>query len=144
MVARTTTLKVRFGDFETVTRRVSSPTPFASAAEILRMARGLIEDIDIARGVRLLGVGVSNLGEDQGQQLSLDLTNPSKDGAGSSAGNRNSEREMVTNGLIDDVRHKFGDAAIGPASATVSGELRVKRRGEQQWGPNTTPTDPLA
>ena len=127
MVARTTTLKVRFGDFETITRRVSSPESFSSAAEILAMARSLLSQIDTGRGVRLLGVGVSNLGEDQGQQLSLDL----EGGAG-----ENSERQNTTDTLIDEVRNKFGSGSIGPASAAVGGELRVKRRGEQQWGPN--------
>ena len=144
MVARTTTLKVRFGDFETITRRISSPATFASSGEILRLAGGLLAEIDVGRGVRLLGVGVSNLGEDQGQQLSLDLTGQHNNPENGGAGNWDAERELATNDLIDDVRQKFGDGAIGPASAAVSGELRVKRRGEQQWGPNATPTDPLA
>ncbi len=134
MAARTTTLKVRFGDFETITRRVSAPSPFVSATEILRMARGLLAEIDTGRGVRLLGVGVSNLGQDSGQQLALDLS-VGVDGDHSDAAT-DPERQLVTNGLIDEVRNRFGNGAIGPASATVAGELRVKRRGEQQWGPN--------
>lgn len=96
------------------------------------MVRGLLAQVDVSNGVRLLGVGVSNLAEDKGQQLSLDLD-------GSADGD--AERQSVTDGLIDDVRHRFGDGAIGPASATVGGELRVKRRGEQQWGPNAVEPD---
>ncbi len=127
LVARTTTLKVRFGDFETITRRVSANQPLGSATEMLTMARSLLADVDTSAGVRLLGVGVSNLGEDQGQQLSLDLD---------SQADRDPERQVRTNELIDDVRGRFGDSAIGLATATVEGELRVKRRGTQQWGPN--------
>lgn len=135
VVARTTTLKVRFGNFETVTRRVSASQTFSSSTDVLRMARSLLAEVDVSAGVRLLGVGVSNLGEDQGQQLTLDLDAIDVGDSGSGA-----ERQIVTDGVIDDVRSKFGDAAIGPASATVGGELRITRRGEQQWGPNELPT----
>ncbi len=142
MVARTATIKVRFGDFETITRQLSAPQSFSSSSELLRMARSLLSEIDTGVGVRLLGVGVSNLGEDQGQQLSLDLdglATAESAAEGAWVGSR-TERQVTTNDLIDDVRSKFGDGAIGPASATVNGELRVKRRGEQQWGPNQKPS----
>lgn len=143
--ARTTTLKVRFGDFETITRRVSAAQPFISATEILRMARSLLVEVDTTPGVRLLGVGVSNLGEDRGQQLSLDFGGAPR-GTNSEARADDvmapSVRQVLTDELVDDVRSKFGDGAIGPASATVGGELRVKRRGEQQWGPNAVPAEP--
>jgi hypothetical protein len=37
---------------------------------------------------------------------------------------------------VDDIRERFGDAAVGPATLVdAAGRLRVKRRGEQQWGP---------
>ena len=142
LVAKTTTLKVRFGDFETLTRQVSAPQSFSSAPDMLRMARSLLAEIDTSAGVRLLGVGVSNLGEDQGQQLSLDLDGSTVGQHGNGDGVSFTERQVVTSDLIDDVRNKFGNAAIGPASATVNGELRVKRRGEQQWGPNSIESAP--
>ena len=131
LVARTAQVKIRFGDFDTITRQVSSPSPFSSASQLLSMARSVIGAVDVGRGVRLLGVGVANLQQDHGTQLTLSFG----DGA-SPVRAEDSEREAVTNEVIDDVRTKFGDGAIGPASATVGGELRVKRRGEQQWGPN--------
>lgn len=126
LVARTATLKVRYGDFTTVTRRLTAPQPFSSASDLLRLGRELLGSIDTSVGIRLLGIGVANLGEDHGQQLSLNLD-----------GQRDSETDTVTTSVIDDVRAKFGASAIGPASAAVDGELRVKRRGEQQWGPNS-------
>lgn len=127
-VARTATVKVRYGNFDTITRQVSAPSTFASAKQLLEMARSIIDGVDVDRGIRLLGVGVSNLGIDRGTQLSLDFDAP--DPAS------DPERDIVTTDVIDDVRSKFGEGAIGPASATVAGELRVKRRGAQQWGPN--------
>lgn len=125
--ARTTTVKVRFGDFRTLTRRVTAPKPFTSSSELLRMARELLATIDTSAGLRLLGVGVANLTADSGEQLSLGLDTVSDPEARS------------TDILLDEVRAKFGSGAIGPASATVDGQLRVKRRGEQQWGPNDDP-----
>jgi len=125
LVARTATLKVRFGDFTTLTRRATARQPFDNATELLRLSRDLLGSIDTSDGLRLLGVGVSSLAEDQGEQLALDLDGSSADQTGAQ-----------TAALVDEVRAKFGNAAIGPASAAVDGELRIKRRGEQQWGPN--------
>lgn len=141
LVARTATVKIRFGDFDTITRQVSSPVPFASASQLLTMARSVMSQIDITRGVRLIGVGVANLQQDQGTQLTLSFDSATDTDIGGEAVAANavdSAREAITNEVIDDVRSRFGVGAIGPASATVGGELRVKRRGEQQWGPNAT------
>jgi len=127
LAARTAQVKVRFSDFETVTRRSTAPQPFTSAATILHLVRPLVEQLDVSRGIRLLGVGVANLLGDPGQQLELALD-------GSSAGA--TDVDVRTDAVIDEVRERFGTGAIGPASSAVDGTLRVKRRGEQQWGPN--------
>ena len=63
LVARTVHLKVRTGDFETVTRSMTLSEPTDLAEILLEAARELFRD-RIAlkgRGVRLLGVGVSGL-----------------------------------------------------------------------------------
>lgn len=124
--ARTATVKVRFGDFSTITRRSTAPTAFTAAGELLRLSRDLLASVDTSIGVRLLGVGVANLGSDAAEQLTLDLDADSNDRPPPAA----------TDELLDAVRARFGVDAIGPATAAVDGELRVKRRGEQQWGPN--------
>jgi hypothetical protein len=36
---------------------------------------------------------------------------------------------------VDDIRHRFGDDAIVPATLRGPDGIRVKRRGDQQWGP---------
>ena len=60
--ARTVTIKVRFGDFSTVTRSHTSPTPTADAALMSQRAVMLLDRTEAAtRPVRLLGVGTHGL-----------------------------------------------------------------------------------
>ena len=59
--ARTVTLKIRFGDFETRTRARTIPAATDVSTVILATARELLEEIDCSRGVRLLGVSLSQL-----------------------------------------------------------------------------------
>ena len=123
--ARTVTLKVRFGDFRTITRSVTLAPPVDEAPEIARAARALLAEIDPAPGVRLLGVTASGLVDGSGRQLSFDdLAGPAWHEA---------------SGAVDAIRERFGDRAIGPASAVGRHGLRVKRRGDGQWGPDDDP-----
>ena len=59
--ARTITIKARWHDFRTVTRSGSLPFATADPAVITREAIRLLGTIDVAGGLRLLGVGVSGL-----------------------------------------------------------------------------------
>ena len=116
---RTVQLKVRFKDFTTITRSETVATSIDEGPLIARVARRLLDGVDVAPGVRLLGVSVSQL-EDAGvRQLSLDdVTAPSWDAASSA---------------VEEIRARFGESSIVPATLTGRG---VKRRGEQQWGPD--------
>ena len=82
--------------------------------------------------MRLLGVGVSNLGEPPPQQLSLDLTDPADEGVGPWG---------RAAGAVDRIRARYGEAAVGPAALLDpadpggSGGLRTVRRGAAPWGP---------
>ncbi len=60
---RTVTLKVRLHDFSTLSRSTTLAAPTEHDATIARCARGLLGEIDISGGVRLLGVGVSGLAD---------------------------------------------------------------------------------
>lgn len=63
--ARTVTLKVRYGDFTTITRSETPGRPLQSAEEILDVARDLARRVPLGEGraMRLVGLGVSNIGE---------------------------------------------------------------------------------
>lgn len=73
--AKTVTLKLRFADFTTITRSYSSEDYICGFAEFHAIAKSLLTKIDYSgSGVRLLGVGVSNLTDVEsecGRQLSL-------------------------------------------------------------------------
>lgn len=72
VAGRTVTIKVRFGDFTTITRSHTLASPVDSGVVLAREAKRLLEEVDVDPGVRLIGVGVSEL-EDPGQrQLSLE------------------------------------------------------------------------
>ena len=122
LAGRTITLKVRFGDFRTITRSTTLPGPVDSSNTIGRAARALLDGIDPSPGVRLLGVSVSQLAEGGTRQLTLDEADgPDWDGA-----------EQA----VDAIRARFGPAAVVPATLAGPGGIRVKRRGDQQWGPD--------
>lgn len=60
-IGTTLTLKVRFFNFATVTRSLTSARPLSDKQAILNAATALLADVDIpARGVRLLGLSVSS------------------------------------------------------------------------------------
>ena len=120
---RTVTIKVRFGDFSTITRSHTLPSPVDSGPTIARAAVELLDQVDVSPGVRLFGVGVSNLAEDGARQLSLD-------DALNAAGWEDATK------AVDEVRARFGDRAVGPGTLASSDGLRVKRQGDTQWGPD--------
>jgi DNA polymerase IV len=124
--ARTVTVKVRYGDFSTITRSHTEPTPFATAHVVSRLGLDLLGGVDVAGGVRLLGVSVSGLSPSVGEQLSLDDVLPTGD---DDAGWR------AASGAVEAIRQRFGDEAVGPAALAGQGRLRVKRIGDTQWGP---------
>jgi DNA polymerase-4 len=61
--ARTVTLKARRHDFETLSRSSTFTSPTDSASAIADTAERLLAGIDVAGGLRLLGVGVSGLSD---------------------------------------------------------------------------------
>ncbi|GAA0586275.1 DNA polymerase IV [Kribbella sandramycini] len=60
---RTVTLKSRMHDFTTHTRSSTLAGPTDDPRVIARVARRLLDDTDLAGGIRLLGVGVSSLAD---------------------------------------------------------------------------------
>lgn len=96
---RTVSLKLRFGDFTTVSRSVTRDHLISDTTQLWPLATELLSKVSIdKRGVRLLGVGVTGLAEDEPSQLSLD----------------GSDRVALAE-AASDVREKFGDDAVLPA-----------------------------
>lgn len=121
LAARTVTLKMRFGDFRTVTRSKTVPTALTGGAALAEVAERLLESLDPSPGVRLLGVSASNLEPTKGHQLSLDEQAASPDG-------------LVE--AVEDVRRRFGDKSVGPAVLVGNDGVGVRRPGDRQWGPD--------
>ena len=125
LVARTIVLKVRFGDFKTITRSVTLPDPTDRARDVIAAARRLLSQVDTAPGVRLLGVGTSGLGDASAQQLSFE--------DGPDTHDTHDAAEQVA----DRIRDRFGASAIGPAAAVRAGRgLRSPVDASQPWGPD--------
>ncbi len=121
---RTVTLKVRFGDFRTITRSTTGDDTFTTGPAVARAAKSLLAGIDVSQGVRLLGVAVTGLGPGGSRQLSL-------------VGDEGpAETWEDASRAVDEIRDRFGDRAIGPAVTATSEGLDLTRKGAQQWGPD--------
>ena len=112
LVAGVVGVKVRLADFTTITRERTLPEPVDADNSIFLMAWRLFQDVP--RGgqkVRLLGVTASGLNRPSGQMSLF-------------PGER--EKNQKTMRAIDDIRKKFGDAAIGRASRVTPAARRKK------------------
>ena len=114
-VGRTLTLKLRHGDFTTVTRSLTRETALSHATDVWDAALALLERAAVdERGVRLLGIGVSHL-EDVAAPLQLSMTDDQRSRAADAA---------------HEVRARFGGRAVLPA------RLVKKASKDRGKGPN--------
>ena len=102
-LARNASIKLRYGDFTTITRQRTFPVPGDGDQLIYDAAHAVLVTAMRQRGdaIRLLGVGVSGLGE-QAAQLSLLDDNPLADSGMSE--------------VIDSIRDRFGSGSISRGS----------------------------
>ncbi|HET9595371.1 MAG TPA: DNA polymerase IV [Anaeromyxobacteraceae bacterium] len=103
---RVVTLKLKYADFESVTRRVTLGAATDDGAAVFAAARAQLERADLARPVRLTGVSVSGF-DDRAEQLGL------FDGTAAAA-----PRRAALHAAVDALRARFGDGAV--RSATLS------------------------
>ena len=151
LAARTVTVKVRFGDFTMVTRSHSLAVPVDSAPSIAAVASALFDSVELASGVRLLGVSLSGFAEaGAGTQLTLDFADPRPHDAGPDPDplahvQEEADRLQASWGgvteAVDAIRRRFGTSSVGSASLVGASGLRVRDRGDAQWGP-TEPGSP--
>ena len=122
LAARTITLKIRFADFETKTRARTLAEATNVGPVILDAARELMSEFDLSRGVRLLGVSFSQLGDVPAIQATLDLTGGGLTGPGDTDarfadGQRErSDRHLAVERAMDEARDRFGARAVRPAA----------------------------
>ena len=93
-------LRVRFGDYTPITRSHSIAEASAATEVIRGCARTLLDGawpMVLDRGITLIGVAVSNLGDSDGAQLVLPF-----DGAA----------PVALDSALDGVRARFGSGAV--------------------------------
>jgi len=72
LTAHTVQVKIRYGDFSTLTRQISVEDPLSEPADIYRLGCFLLgRERLVCRPLRLIGLGVSSLREPTGKQLTL-------------------------------------------------------------------------
>jgi DNA polymerase-4 len=71
---RTVTLKAKYADFQQHTRSRTNHAPFAAQAEVEAIVHTLLDSLfPLSKGIRLLGVTLSTLGEHTGSEQQLRL-----------------------------------------------------------------------
>lgn len=109
VVSATISIKVRFGDFTTLTRARSLAAPTDVAHEVYTTARELLAGMELpAGGVRLLGVRCEAL-----SPVATTAVQPTLDDAGT--GRRDAERAM------DSIRRRYGTGAVRAAALVRGG-----------------------
>jgi DNA polymerase-4 len=155
MRARTVTVKLRFGDRTTITRAHSLRLATGSARVVRAVAVALLQAVDVAPGIRLLGVSVSGLSSGptahQLRFACLDDAEPSSEVGSDGDLAAHLPESVVGSPSASDpawdeveaalaaIRSRYGPAAVAPAALLVGGGLSVKRRGDTQWGPDGAP-----
>ncbi len=122
LTARTINLKIRFANFETRTRARTLPEATDISTTVFDVARSLVGEFDVARGVRLLGVSLAQLDSGTETQATLDLDL----GAGPTGDDgperrARTERRAAVERAMDEVRDRFGARAVGPATLVEKG-----------------------
>ncbi len=112
-VARTVTLRLRYGDFAQATRSKTLPEATCSTDEVMTVARDLlatawptIED----RGLTKIGVAVSGLVSDEAVQLSLPFSKA---------------QWGAVDGAVDEIRERFGTDALKRATLVDQDSLEM-------------------
>ncbi|MDD6181091.1 MAG: DNA polymerase IV [Desulfovibrionaceae bacterium] len=103
---RTVTLKIRFADFRLITRSHTLPRATSATQTIFDTAAALLRATPLPRPVRLVGVAVSGF-DARPEQLLLEGT-PAGDGPSPEA----EARRRRLDGALDDLRRRFGPAAV--------------------------------
>ncbi len=100
IAGRVVTLKLKRADHRSLTRRQSLPDCTQSADRIYRLARALFDTVAGEGPFRLIGVGISDLGDAAGADTAGDLLDPG------------AEKRRAAERATDAIRARFGKDAI--------------------------------
>lgn len=96
---RTVQIKIRFSDFRTITRSLSLSEPTAATDQLETAVEELLSRVEICDGVRLVGMGVSNLTSNKvSQQMLFD--------------GESQARKQRLDEMKDELKNRFGHDAI--------------------------------
>ena len=121
---RTVTLKLKFYDFQSVTRSRTLSAPTDSTNVLYEIAESLLDGFTLSKKVRLIGLGLSGFSGGSGQ---LTLFSPET--------GINAERDTALDKAIDQVRKRFGNAALMRGRIfenEKSGKYSSARRAEEK------------
>ena len=114
------TVRVRFADLRSVTRRVTLPAPIAATTILAETAEELVRDLlgrhPNERMISLLAISVSNLEQHALLQLELPMTQERDERR---PGSRRGIARQVADQAIDKIRDRFGWEAIGYGSVAL-------------------------
>jgi DNA polymerase-4 len=100
LAAATIGIKVRYEDFTTITRSVTRKTPMDAPRDLFALGRRLLDDVDVSRPIRLLGLGASSLtNRESPHQLALD----------------SDEQWDRLADTVTEIHGRFGDRSLKPA-----------------------------
>ncbi len=122
LTAATVSVKLRFSDFETLSRRTTLPAPIRADLEIAGAAEELLRaGWQPGRPVRLLGVGVEGLRPAEPQLGLFD---------------RADRRQERVDSALDELRRRFGTGAISRGVAALPGLADWNRDHLDDLGPS--------
>jgi DNA polymerase-4 len=110
LCGRTVTIKIRFSNFNTITRSRTLPCEVDTAAEIYEVAKDLYERLHPDRPrIRLVGVSISALASGPPRRQ-LDLL------ADANGGRDGDLRRRDMAHAVDAIRNRFGETSVAPAT----------------------------
>jgi DNA polymerase-4 len=123
---RTVTARVRFPDLRSVTRSATLPAAVSATGIVADVAESLVvsalADHPREREISLLAISVSRLVSEPALQLQFAL---GLEGEEQAPGTARGAARWVLDRSVDEVRGRFGRAAIGYASVALSSEGTV-------------------
>jgi DNA polymerase-4 len=111
LVGRTVQLKVRYGDFRTITRSRTIAEPTDLASDLARTGTELLRAVELGAGIRLLGLSMQQLSEAEAVQEAFSLGDAESPTGSEAARRQRGELERS----VDRVRARYGEDAVVPA-----------------------------